>query len=143
MGNNRFQNTFSGIGSQIINAGKSEEIIKKAEEETAATKEGNVIPIKKEEESPLQEQEQSKEVELKQPKEIIQQKHDDNLFIIDIDESEIEKKYCNFYLSKKTVDLIEKYAGKKKDGKSGMNKSQLVDFILQQAFTVLEVKNNK
>jgi hypothetical protein len=137
MGNNRISKAFSGLGSQIINAGKEE--VKKTEEETATTKEDNVIPIKKEEEIPPHEQEQSKVVAVNQT-EVIQQKHDDNLFIIDIDDSEVEKKYCNFYLSKKTIDLIEKYAGKKKEGKSGMNKSQLVDFLLQQAFTVINIK---
>jgi hypothetical protein len=65
------------------------------------------------------------------------------LIVIDFDKESEEKQYANFYLSKKTLSLIEKFAGKKKDGKhkTGMNKSQLVDYLLQQAFEMLEVKN--
>lgn len=45
------------------------------------------------------------------------------------------KEYANFYLQIKTINMIDKYSSK-----SGMNKSELVDTLLNEAFSRLKIK---
>lgn len=50
-----------------------------------------------------------------------------------------KKKYANFYLRESTLNMIAKLAGKGK-GKTGYNKSELVDVLLEEALSRLKVK---
>lgn len=53
------------------------------------------------------------------------------------DESYNEKKYVNFYLRKSIIQKIDKLAGKGR-GKTGYNKSELVDMMLEKALEVMK-----
>lgn len=51
----------------------------------------------------------------------------------------VKKKYANFYLKESLLDRIEKYAGKGK-GKTGFNKSELVEKLLEFALDSQNMK---
>ena len=51
----------------------------------------------------------------------------------------VKKKYANFYLKESLLDRIDKYAGKGK-GKTGFNKSELVEKLLEYALDSQNMK---
>lgn len=51
----------------------------------------------------------------------------------------VNKKNVTFYLKEENIAMLEKLSGKGK-GKTGYNKSELVDLLLEQAFSMLKMK---
>ena len=51
----------------------------------------------------------------------------------------IKKKYATYYLKESNTDKIERFAGQGR-GKSGYNKSELVDLLLEKAFEIMKIK---
>ena len=51
----------------------------------------------------------------------------------------VKKKYATYYLKESITDKIERFAGQGR-GKSGYNKSELVDLLLEKAFEIMKIK---
>lgn len=64
--------------------------------------------------------------------------HKGSIFL-KVKKTPIEKKNVTYYLKKENIEKIESLAGKGK-GKSGYNKSELVDILLEEAFNMLKLK---
>jgi hypothetical protein len=142
--NNRFAKSLQGIGADIISAGKDNT---NSEKEIAATVEDNVIPIKKEEIPKVEYQQPEKEEAVIQPEEVkpTKLKTKKSTLTIEIDYEEDAKSNCTFTLRQSTINLMEESINKMKqqNGKAKINKSKLVDKILKEAFSDLEVVYNK
>ena len=67
------------------------------------------------------------------------EKSNSSEIIIEHKETPVEKRYATFYLKEDNLALIEKYAGKGR-GKTGYNKSELVDILLEKAFEIMKIK---
>lgn len=159
---NLFTQSRSNVSS-LLTAGKPEdEIIEEVKEteikdEIAATNEvalyeaviavepGVEVAGNQEQIDMLAEQIRKREAENTELETIVQpQEHkssDSNgkIILFKSDEEDEEKQYINFYLKKSTIAKIKKLAGKGR-GKTGKNQSALVDFLLNEAFNLLEIK---
>ena len=51
----------------------------------------------------------------------------------------VKKKYATYYLKESITDKIERFAGQGR-GKSGYNKSELVELLLEKAFEIVKFK---
>jgi hypothetical protein len=133
----------------IFSAGKpDDQVIKESpviKEEIATTIETNVIPMIKDENPKIEYQQPEEPVGQPEETKITELKTKKSSLTIEVDFEDDAKTNCTFTLRQSTINLIEESINKMKqqNGKAKINKSKLVDKILREAFSDLEVVYNK